>query len=153
MRLSRFLAGALLAATLAACSGDDAVGGYVTDVAAATTQMTRDSFAALPPGAAPTREQIAGVVAARRTALDAISRLSPPDEMQPEHLALTTAMGGFVTAGEGFLVETAGLDPAAFLSALEASTDLDSLAATVSAACTAWERRAGELGHPIELGC
>ncbi|HLE39814.1 MAG TPA: hypothetical protein VJA44_09230 [Acidimicrobiia bacterium] len=153
MRLTRTFAGALLAVTLAACSGDDAVGRYVTEIAAATAQMTRDSFAALPPGAAPTREQIEGVVAARQTALDAIARLSAPDEMRPEHLALTTTMAGFVAATEGFLAETAGLDPGEFLAALEASSELDALADTVSAACTAWERRAGELGHATELGC
>lgn len=147
------MAGALLALIVGACAGDDTLGGYVSDVAAVTEQMTRDSFAALPPGAAPTREQIAGVVLARRTALDAISELTPPDEIELEHLALTTAMRGFVTAGEGFVADTAGLDAAAFRTVLEASIAIDVLADTVSAACTAWERRAGGLGHPIELGC
>lgn len=153
MRLARYSAAAVaLALTVSAC-GNDAVGGYIEAVAATTEQMTRDAFAALPPGAAPTRSQIELVVAARRTALDAISALDPPDEMRPEHLALTAAMDGFVAAGEGFLVETADLDPDAFLTALEASTDIDALADTVSVACTAWERRAADLGHAVELGC
>jgi len=140
---------------LAACGGNDAVGvgGYVDTVATTTEQMTRAAFDALPPGAAPTHSQIAEVVATRRIALDTISALTPPPEMRPEHQSLVGAMQSFVVAGEAFIEANASLDPDAFLEALEASTDLDALADVVSLACTAWETRATDLGHAVELGC
>ncbi len=141
-------------ALLAACGGGgDPVAEYVAATAAITEQMTRDSFAALPPGAAATREQITTVVAIRRQALQAITELQPPPEMVPEHLALTTALSDFVTAAEEFVVSVAGLNAEEFLAALEASTDIDALADTVSAACTAWEVRAADLDQPVELRC
>ena len=153
MRLTRSIAAAaLLTITMSACGGD-AVAGYVDRVAATTEQMTRDAFVALPPGAAPTRPQVQLVVAARRTALDTISGLTPPAEMEPEHRVLTGAMEAFVTSSEAFIETSAELDPDAFLSALEASTALDALADRVSVACTTWEHRAADLGHPVELGC
>ncbi|MEK7252867.1 MAG: hypothetical protein AAB198_06450 [Actinomycetota bacterium] len=152
-RPAGLLSATLIVLSLAACSSGDPLGVYISDVAAVTEQMTRDSFAALPPGAAPTRDQVAAVVAARRTAFDAISSLAPPEEMAPEHLALTTAIQRFVIASETFVIETAELDAIAFSAALEASTDIDVLADVVGAACTAWERRAGELDHATELGC
>ena len=144
----------LLATVLAACGGSgDPVAEYVTATSAITEQMTRDAFAALPPGAAPTHDQITAVVTVRRRALDAISDLTPPADMAPEHLALITAMEEFVTASESFVAAVADLDAAAFLAALEASTDIDVLADVVSNACTAWESRAADLGQPVELGC
>ncbi|HAX81974.1 MAG TPA: hypothetical protein DCY40_05365 [Actinobacteria bacterium] len=153
-RAVRLAAAGLLAAVVAACGGTgEPVADYVTATAAITEQMTRDAFAALPPGAAPTYDQISAVVAARREALDAIGALAPPEEMAPEHLALVTAMGEFVTATETFVASAADLDTAAFLTALEASTDLDVLADVVSGACTTWESRAADLGQPVELGC
>lgn len=150
---ARLLSAALIMVSLAACSSSDPLGAYTSDVAEITEQMLRDTFGSLPPGAAPTYEQIVGVVAARRTAFDAISALTPPEEMAPEHLALTTAMEGFVTASEAFVGETANLNAVEFDAVLEASTDIDALADVVGAACTAWERRAGELEHAVELGC
>ncbi len=147
------IAVATLIVVVAGGCGSSAVGDYVDAVAATTEQMTRDAFAALPPGAAPTRSQIEVVVGVRRTALDAISDLTPPAAMEPEHLALTIAMNSFVVASEGFVATSAGLDPDAFLAALEASTDIDALADAVSVACTAWERRAADLDHAVELGC
>jgi hypothetical protein len=144
----------LLAVVLAGCGGgDDPVADYVAATAAITEQMTRDAFAALPPGAAPTRDQVSMVVTVRRNALDAIAALTPPAEMAPEHLALVTAMQGFVTATETFMAGVAGLDADGFLAALESSTDLDALADQVSSACTAWEGRAADLGEAVELGC
>jgi hypothetical protein len=140
---------------LAACGGTDTagVGGYVDTVATTTEQMTRAAFDALPPGAAPTRSQIAEVVAARRTALDTISVLTPPAEMRPEHQSLVRALRSLVIASEDFIEANAALDPDAFLEALEASTNIDALADTVSLACAAWEIRAADLGHAVELGC
>lgn len=146
------VAAVALVVAVSAC-GEDGLGGYIDDVAATTEQMTREAFAALPPGAAPTREQIERVVAARRDALESIAALTPPEQLLPEHLALTTAMEEFVTASEAFLTSTIGLSPDAFLDALDASTGIDTLAAVVSDACGAWERQAKDLGHPIELGC
>lgn len=151
----RLLAAAItLSITVTAC-GDatDAVATYVAATATITEQMTRDAFAALPPGAAPTRDQVAAVVAVRRTAYEAVGALTPPGEIAPEHQALLGAMGRFVTAGEEFLAASAGLDAAGFLEALEATTHIDAIADDVSAACTSWETRAADLGTPVELGC
>lgn len=158
MRLVRSIAAvAALAVLLAACggsgAGDDGVAGYIDTVAATTEHMTRAAFAALPPGAAPTQSQVAAVMTARRTALDTISALTPPSEMRPEHQALVGAMESFVVAGEAFIEANGSLDPDAFLEALEASTDIDALADVVSLSCTAWETRAADLGHTVELGC
>ncbi len=140
--------------TATACGDDaDGVARYVAATAAITEQMTRDVFATLPPGAAPTRDQVAAVVAVRRAAFESVGALDPPEEMAPEHQALLTAMGRFVTAGEEFLAGSAGLDAAGFLAALEATTHIDAIADDVSAACTAWETRAANLGNPVELGC
>lgn len=158
MRLARSTALAVVAVLLAACGGDATaeageVAGYVDTVAATTEEMTRAAFAALPPGAAPTHPQVAEVVAARRTALDAIAALTPPAEMLPEHQALVSAMESFVIAGESFIDSSAALDPDAFRVALEASTDIDALARVVSRSCSTWETRAADLGHAAELGC
>lgn len=158
MRLARSTALTAIAVLLAACGGVDTgdavdVAGYVDTVAATTEQMTRAAFAALPPGAAPTRSQVAEVVAARRTALDAIAALTPPPEMLPEHQALVSAMESFVVAGESFVDSSAALDPDAFREALDASTDIDGLARVVSLSCSTWETRAADLGHAVELGC
>ena len=144
----------MVAILLAACGGgSDPIADYISSTAAITEQMTRDAFNALPPGAAPTREQVTAVVAVRRSALTAISALEAPGEMAPEHQALTSAMGRFVSAGEDFLADTATLDPEGFLAALEASTHIDAIANDVGVACTAWEQRAADLGSAVELGC
>lgn len=156
MRLTsrRRYASLIAVVVLAACGGgSDPIADYIASTALITEQMTRDAFAALPPGAAPTRQQVTDVVEVRRTALAAISALQAPTEMTPEHQALTLAMGRFVEAGEEFLAETATLDPPGFLAALEASTDIDAIADEVGVACAAWERRAADLGTPVELGC
>lgn len=162
MRLVRSTAAlAAVAIVLGACGGsagadgavEESVRDYIDTVAATTEQMTRDAFAALPPGAAPTHVQIAEVVAARRTALDTIAALTPPLAMRPEHQSLVNAMESFVLAGEAFIATSAALDADAFLEALEASTDIDALADVVSLSCSAWEARAADLGHPVELGC
>ena len=137
----------------AACSGGDSLADYVSATAAITEQMTRDAFAALPPGAAPTHQQVTAVVAVRRHALEEITALTAPDEMEPEHLALIHTMGEFVAAGEAFVAETADLDANAFVTALEESTAIDALADLVNAACAAWESRAADLGQAVELGC
>ena len=143
-----------VALALAACGGgSDPIAEYISSTAAITEQMTRDAFDALPPGAAPTREQVTEVVAVRRAALVAISELEAPGEMAPEHQALTLAMGRFVQAGEEFLAEAATLDPEGFLAALEASTHIDAIANEVGVACAAWEQRAADLGSAVELGC
>ncbi len=157
MRLirARLLAAAIAVLVTATACGDDSTGvsGYVAATAAITEQMTRDAFANLPPGAAPTRDQVAAVVAVRRTAFEAVGALDPPAEMAPEHQALLVALGRFVTAGEEFLADSAGLDAPEFLAALEATTHIDAIADDVSVACTAWETRAADLGTPVELGC
>lgn len=138
---------------LVAACGSAATADYVDAVAATTEQMTRDTFAALPPGAAPTRDAVTGVVAARRTALTVITALEPPDDITPEHLALVTTFAAFVERSEAFLAATADLDATAFDTAVRSAGTLDDLAAAMGAACTAWERRAAEVAHPVELGC
>lgn len=137
---------------IGACS-PPGVEGYVDDVATITEQMTRDAFAALPPGAAPTRPQIEAVTAARRRAVERIAALRVPSEMAAEHTVLVGALDQFVSAAEEFLDSTADLDPEAFLEAVREATDIDALADRVGAACSAWERRAEELVRPVELGC
>lgn len=139
-------------ALVAGCSGSPATA-YVDAVAGTTEQMTRDTFTALPPGAAPTREAVTGVVAARRRALETIAALDAPDDLLPEHLALVQTLTGFVEGSEAFLQATGDLDAAAFAAALRSSTALDDLAAAMGSACTAWERRAAEVSHTVELGC
>jgi hypothetical protein len=126
---------------------------YLDDLAGITVQMTEDAFGALPPGAAPTHEQVAEVVEARRTALAAIEALAPPDELEPEHRVLVLAFASFVDAGAAFLEDTAGLDPQSFTERLEASIEIDALADRVSDACDAMRRRAQELEHPVSLAC
>lgn len=115
--------------------------------------MTGQVFAAAPPGADPSRGAVAAVVAARRTAADAVAALDPDPGMAPEHLALTGALDRLAAAGEVFLDDTATLDEAAFLAALEASTGIDTLVTALEAACAAWERRTEDLGHPTVLSC
>lgn len=138
---------------LSACGSPASVEDYLNDLSAITVQMTQDSFEALPPGAAPTHEQVVEVIDARRTALAAIEALSPPDELEPEHLALSAAFEDLVTAGDAFLAETAGLDPESFGEALLASSDIDALAQRVTSACDAVRRQAEGLGYVVSLAC
>jgi hypothetical protein len=136
-----------------ACTSPSSSEQYLDDVARITEQMTNDSFAALPPGAAPTHQQVAEIVEARRAALVAIEGLEPPEELEPEHRVLIAALRAFVDAGTSFVEETAALGPDAFLDALEASTQIDRLADRVSASCDAIRLRAADLGHPVGLAC
>ncbi|MEX0826952.1 MAG: hypothetical protein WD184_09420 [Acidimicrobiia bacterium] len=125
----------------------------MNDLSGITVQMTRASFEALPPGAAPTHEQVVEVVDARRTALAAIAALAPPDELEPEHLVLIAALKELVAAGEAFLAETAGLTPESFSEALLASNGIDALAERVTSACDAVRRQAEGLGYIVSLAC
>ena len=137
----------------AGCGPPDRAADYLDDLAEITEQMTHDAFTALPPGAAPTHEQVAEVVDARRRALSAIDRLDPPDALEPEHRVLVLTLAGLVDAGTAFLEETADLDPQSFLERLNASTEIDALASRVASACDAIRLRAQELQHPVGLAC
>jgi hypothetical protein len=130
-----------------------AVEGYVADASATTIRMVRDEAAVLTPGMIPSRTEVDALVAIRDRAANALSALQPPDEMAPEHRLLAGELARFVEAARGFLADTEGLDPEGFEEALLASTELDLVADSVSAACTAWEARARQLGHPADLGC
>lgn len=143
----------LTVAILSACGSPATVEDYLDDLSGITEQMTREAFAALPPGASPTHEQVAEVVDARRRALASIERLSPPSALEPEHRVLIVAFGRFVDAGAAFLEDTAGLDPQAFAERLQASIEIDALADRVSDACDAVRRRAQELEHQVGLAC
>jgi hypothetical protein len=137
----------------AGCAPSDRTAEYLDDLAGITEQMTNDTFTALPPGAAPTHEQVAEVVDARRRALSAIERLDPPDALDPEHRVLVLALAGLVDAGTAFLEETAALDPQTFLERLNASIEIDALAKRVASACDAMRLRAQDLQHPVGLAC
>lgn len=152
-RVAGLIATVAVATIWAACASPSSSEQYLDDVARITVQMTDEAFAALPPGAAPTHQQVAEIVEARRTALVAIERLEPPDELEPEHRVLIAALRAFVDAGTSFVEETAALDSDAFLDALEASTEIDLLADRVSASCDAIRLRAEDLGHPVGLAC
>ena len=115
--------------------------------------MVEDTFAALPPGAEPTRTQIQQVIAIRRTATDSLAGIEPPETFIVEHAALVAALENLTTSGEQFLESTAELGPDEFLGALLASTDIDVLADTVAAVCRIWEARAADSGSPTDLGC
>lgn len=147
------IAGVAIAFALVASACATPQAGYVDDVAGIVDRMSQDVFAALPRGVVPTRAGVTGVVAARRTAAEALAAIVPPAEFRAEHLVLVIALETFVTSSERFLESTEGLDHDAFTAALSASTDLDPLAATLGAACTAWERRAADLGTPARLAC
>ncbi|MEX1207915.1 MAG: hypothetical protein WEE36_04800 [Acidimicrobiia bacterium] len=138
---------------LSACGSPPSVEGYLNDLSGITVQMTRDSFEALPPGAAPTHEQVAEVVDARRTALAAIEALAPPDQLEPEHLVLIAAFEDLIAAGQSFLADTAGLGSESFGEALLASSEIDALANRVTSACDAVRRQAEGLGYVVSLAC
>jgi len=138
---------------LAACTSTDPVASYVEDLQAIMERLTDESSAALPPGTTPTHDAVAGVVAARRAALAALETTEPPADLAPEHLALVVVFTDFVEAATEFLDETASLDPNEFREALAASTDIDTLAGRVSAACDAIRSRARTLGHSASLEC
>jgi hypothetical protein len=151
-RASRIALG-LTVFIVSACGSPGSVEDYLNDLSGITVQMTSDSFEALPPGAAPTHEQVAEVVDARRAALAAIEALAPPDELEPEHLVLIAAFEELVTAGDAFLAETAGLAPESFGEALLASSEIDALAERVTNACDAVRRQAEGLGYIVSLAC
>jgi len=146
-------AGAL--ALLAACGSTPppTTADYLDEVAGITAALTRNSVAALPQGATPTRLQVDTIQGLRGAALADISALVPTDEIRPEHLALIGALEDLVMAGRAFLDGTAGLDQTEFVTALDVSTEIDALAADVHAACFALEKRSIELGHPVDLAC
>lgn len=145
-------------ASLSACGGDSgadagSIATYGLAVQEVIASMTADTFAAVPAGSTPDREAIVAVVAARREALESLEDLTPPAEMEPEHLVLVEALRRLVSGGEEFLGDTETLDAAAFAGALEASTEVDALARAVTAACSAWEDRSENLGILVELAC
>ncbi|HSM01474.1 MAG TPA: hypothetical protein VK960_03395 [Acidimicrobiia bacterium] len=151
--MGRIAAVLLLAGGLMACSSTDRVAAYLDEVERITQRLTDESAIALPPGTTPTREGVAGVVAARRHALTDLASLDPPAEMAAEHLALVTVVGDLVTAAEAFLTETASLSRTEFLEALSASAQIDVLAARVAEACDVMRVRARTLGHVVSLEC
>jgi hypothetical protein len=138
---------------LASCGGSDPVKGYVDDVTSVMQEMTRRSIEELPPGTEPTRSQVTSIVEFRRSAVNELKEISPPDEFAVEHPALIAALDNLTTRSESFLEQTDGLDPDQFLAALELSTDIDDLAATVATVCRVWESRSAELGLGRDLGC
>jgi hypothetical protein len=138
---------------LSACGSPVSVEDYLNDLSAITVQMTRDTFEALPPGAAPTHEQVVEVIDARRRALAALDDLDPPGELEPEHLVLIAAFEALVDAGDTFLAETASHSPEEFREALNASTGIDLLADRVTSACDAVRQRAETLGFIVSLAC
>jgi hypothetical protein len=138
---------------LSACGSPASVEDYLDDLSATTVQMTRDTFEALPPGAAPTHEQVVEVVDARRRALAAIRDLAPPGDIEPEHLVVISALEDLVAAGDAFLAETATMTPDGFLEALNASVEIDVLADRVTSACDAVRVRAESLGYIVSLAC
>ncbi|WKZ82449.1 MAG: hypothetical protein QY307_10250 [Acidimicrobiia bacterium] len=147
-----------LVASLSACGGDSgadagSIATYDLAVQEVIASMTADTFAAVPAGSTPGREAISTVVEARRRAAEALEALSPPAEMEPEHLVLVEALRRLVSGGEAFLADTESLDPEAFVAALETSTEVDALARAVAAACSAWEDRSENLGIAVELAC
>lgn len=150
MRLTAAAAAFVLVA--GACS-EDPVAEYTNEMASITISMTTETLTILPRGAAPTRSQVAEITAVRSRAAEEMARLEPPSEFLPEHLALQQTLAGFAEASESFLAATEGLGPDGFLEALMGSTELDTLAGAVGNACTAWERRAAELGEQVGLGC
>lgn len=138
---------------IGSCGATVSVEDYLNDLSAVTVQMTRDAFEALPPGAAPTHEQVTAVIAARRKALDAIKSLAPPSDLEAEHLVLIAVFEDFVAAGESFLDETSTLPPDAFREALDSSSEIDLLADRVTSACDAVRLRAEVLGLIVSLAC
>jgi hypothetical protein len=152
--LAALCVGTLLSVVLGTgCAPPDRTAEYLDDLAEVTEQMTNDTFTALPPGAAPTHEQVAEVVDARRRALNAIERLEPPGVLKPEHQVLLLALAGLVDAGTAFLEETAALEPQTFLERLNASIEIDALADRVARACDAMRLRAQDLQYPVGLAC
>ena len=117
------------------------------------TTMRSDSIGAAPRGAAPTASAVAEVNRVRRSALDALTSLAPPREVEPEHRLLTAALDGLVTAVDVFLTEHGDADPEAFAAATAAATDLSALAAGVGAACDALGARAAALGVAVDVRC
>jgi phosphate uptake regulator len=144
---------AALLLLVGACASPLSIEGYLNDLSAITVQMTRDAFDALPPGAAPTHEQVGEVVEARRRALAAIEDLSPPEELELEHQVLLLTFADFIEAGSVFLDETSQMSPEDFREALSASTQVDLLADRVTNACDAMRLRAEGLGFVVSLAC
>lgn len=138
---------------IGSCGGEVSVEDYLEDLSAITVEMTRDAFEALPPGAAPTHEQVTEVIAARSNALDEIKSLAPPSDLEAEHLVLVAVFEDFVAAGESFLDETSALPPDAFRAALDSSSEIDVLADRVTSACDAMRLRAEVLGLIVSLAC
>lgn len=144
--------GVLSALALTACSPDP-LGEYIESINEITVKMRRDSVTALPDPSDPTRERVAGVVSARRSAVDALEGIVAPSEFRPEHAALRLALSELTAAGEAILSETAVLDSEAFTAAISSATTLDALAQRVAAACDALEARAVQLGYSSDLVC
>lgn len=133
--------------------GGDAVTSYFERVDAVIDTMRADSIAAAPRGATPTAAAVAEINRARRNALETLTNLSPPREVDPEHRLLTTALEDLVMAVDGFLADHEGAGTEAFAAAAAAATDLSALAAGVGAACDALDARATALGIDVDLRC
>ena len=108
----------------------------------------------LPPGVAPTRTQIAAVVALREAGLAELFDLEAPVELTVGHVAFVESLRAFVAAANDFVTRTDGLTPGEFRTALHGSTDLDSLAATYTTFCVRLEGAAAGVGvDDADLSC
>ena len=97
----------------------------------------------LPPGVAPTRTQIVAVVALREAGL---VDLEAPDGLTADHVAFVESLRAFVAAANDFVARADGLNPGEFRTALDASADLDSLAADYTIFCVRLEAIAAGVG-------
>ena len=100
----------------------------------------------LPPGVAPTRTQIVAVVALREAGLAELVDLEAPDGLTADHVAFVESLRAFVAAANDFVARADGLNPGEFRTALDASADLDSLAANYTIFCVRLEAIAAGVG-------
>jgi len=149
----RGLAAAVLVgvATLTSCSNP--IDHYLDQVGDITSQMRRESIVAMPEPGNPTPDGVAGVIAARRSAVDALQNIVPPPDMLLEHTALAFSLSELVSASEAVLDANSGSNTGEFAAAMQAATELDLLAERVTAACNALAARATELGHTGDVRC
>ena len=142
------------AIVVVACGGGDGLEAYYERLATIGREQNTGSANIVAAGSAPTREQIREIVDLRRSALDELQSIEPPDDVAGLHREFVGSLERLVTLAESFLRDSATMSPQDFTVALSSTTEIDEAQRRFTAFCRTLEFEADGLGvGPVDLSC
>jgi hypothetical protein len=137
---------------LTSCGGGPSLESYFEQVADIGRVQNIRSAAIV--GSTPTRDEIVEIVDLRRTGLQELRSIDPPDDVAGLHREFAGALERMITLAEAFLRDTGDLDERAFAEALARTTEIDEAQRRFVAFCRALEIEGESLGlADIDLNC